>query len=155
MNSQNSWNQPEWDALLKIWLWFVNHMMFAADICVFGPSTSGLQCLLNMCGDYAAEHEIAFNCNKTIGVFVPISVNNLLHQMFFWSVYVHDFLTKKEICWGRVKCFTEGWWWYPETSEIAVLCSKQAQGKFVPVPSPRGGIGGLSPPNRAPSPLKL
>ena len=29
-------------------------------------------CLLNICGDYAAEHEITFNCNKTIGVlFCP------------------------------------------------------------------------------------
>ena len=35
------------------------------------PSINGLQCLLNICGDYAAEHEITFNCNKTIGVFCP------------------------------------------------------------------------------------
>jgi len=46
----------------------VNHLMFADDICVFSPSISGLQCLLNICGDYAAKHEITFNCNKTIGV---------------------------------------------------------------------------------------
>ena len=50
----------------------VNHLMFADDICVFSPSFSGLQCLLNICGDYATEHEITFNCNKTIGVlFCP------------------------------------------------------------------------------------
>ena len=50
----------------------VNHLMFADDICVFSPSISGLQCLLNICGDYAAEHEIIFNRNKTIGVlFCP------------------------------------------------------------------------------------
>ena len=50
----------------------VNHLMFADDICVFSPSINGLQCLLNICGDYAAEHEITFNCNKTIGVlFFP------------------------------------------------------------------------------------
>jgi len=36
------------------------------------PSISGLQCLLNICGDYAAEHEITFNCDITIGVlFCP------------------------------------------------------------------------------------
>ena len=36
------------------------------------PSISGLQCLLNICGDYAAEHEITFNCNKIIDVvFCP------------------------------------------------------------------------------------
>ena len=34
----------------------VNRLMFADDICVFSPSISGLQCLLNICGDYAAEH---------------------------------------------------------------------------------------------------
>ena len=50
----------------------VNHRKFADEICVFSPSISGLQCLLNICGDYAAEHEISFNCNKTIGViFCP------------------------------------------------------------------------------------
>ena len=69
----------------------VNHLMFADDISVFRPSISGLQCLLNICGDYAAEHKITFNCNKTIGVlftfkklnFAQKSINNLLHQMFF------------------------------------------------------------------------
>jgi len=50
----------------------VNHLMFADDICAFTPRISGLQCLLNICGDYAAEHEITFNWNKTIGVlFCP------------------------------------------------------------------------------------
>ena len=50
----------------------VNHVKFADDICMFSPSISGLQCLLNICGDYAPEHEIIFNCNKTIGVlFCP------------------------------------------------------------------------------------
>ena len=40
-------------------------------ICVLSAGISGLQCLLNICGDYAAEHEIT-NCNKTIGVlFCP------------------------------------------------------------------------------------
>ena len=50
----------------------VNHLLFADDICVFSPSISGLQCLLNIYGDYAAEHEIIFNCKKTTGVlFCP------------------------------------------------------------------------------------
>ena len=50
----------------------VNHLIFADDVCVFSPSISGLQCLLNICVDYVAEHEITFNCNKTIGVlFCP------------------------------------------------------------------------------------
>ena len=50
----------------------VNHLKFADDICAFIPTINGLQCLLNICGDYAAEHEIIFKCNKTIGVlFCP------------------------------------------------------------------------------------
>ena len=62
----------------------VNHLMFGDEICVFSPSISGLQCLLNVCGDYAAEHEITCNCNKTIGIlFSWKSINNLAHQMFF------------------------------------------------------------------------
>ena len=62
----------------------VNHLMFADDICAFSHSISGLQCLLNICGDYAAEHEITFNCNKTIGVlFCPKTYKQPAHQMFF------------------------------------------------------------------------
>jgi len=50
----------------------MNNLLFADDICVFSPCMSGLQCLLNICGDCAAEHEITFDCNKTIGVlFCP------------------------------------------------------------------------------------
>jgi len=62
----------------------VNHLMFADDICMFSSSISGLQCLLNVCGDYVAEHEIAFNCNKQlVFFFAKKSINNLLHQIFF------------------------------------------------------------------------
>jgi len=43
---------------------FVNHLMFADDICVFGPSICGLQRLLNNYCDYVAEHEFAFNMYK-------------------------------------------------------------------------------------------
>jgi len=46
----------------------VNHLMFSDNTCVFSPRISGLQCLPNIWGDYASEHQIAFNCNKTIGV---------------------------------------------------------------------------------------
>jgi len=41
-------------------------------IYVFSPSKSRFQCLLDICGDYAAEHKVAFNCNKTFGaLFCP------------------------------------------------------------------------------------
>jgi len=61
----------------------VIHLMFADDICVFSPSISGLQSLLNIC-ECAVEHDIAFICNKTISAFfAPKNMNNLPHQMFF------------------------------------------------------------------------
>ena len=62
----------------------VNHLMFADDVCVFSTSISGLQCLLNICCDYAAEHEITFNAMKQlVFCFAQKSINNLPHQMFF------------------------------------------------------------------------
>ena len=80
---QTSWDQPGWDALGSM---VVNHLMFADDIyiCVFSPSISGLQCLLNICGDYAAEHKITFNCNKIIGVlFCPKKYKQPAPSNFF------------------------------------------------------------------------
>ena len=59
------------------------------------PQYSGLQRLLDICGDYAAEREIPFNCNETLGefFFVQKSINNLLHQIFLRMVYMYNFLT--------------------------------------------------------------
>jgi len=62
----------------------VDNLVFADDICKFIPSISGLQCLLNICGDYAAEQEITFNCNKKlVFFFAQKCINNLLNEMFF------------------------------------------------------------------------
>jgi len=81
MNSKTSCVQPGWDAL---WEMVVNHLLFTDDACVFSLCVNRLHRLLNICGDYAAEHEIAFNCKKANGVlFSSKSINNLLHEMFF------------------------------------------------------------------------
>jgi len=71
------------------------------DICVFSPSISGVR-LLDICGDYAAKHETPLIATKQIVFFFPQKVykNNLLHQMFFWTVYVYNFLTK----WNTLVC---------------------------------------------------
>jgi len=42
----------------------VKHLMFVDDTCVFSPSVRGLQPLLNILGDYAAELEIALIAKK-------------------------------------------------------------------------------------------
>jgi len=64
----------------------VNHRIFLLDIYVCSAPVfiSGLQRVLDICGGYAGECELTFNCNKTTGVlFSPKSINNLLCQIFF------------------------------------------------------------------------
>ena len=130
MYFQSNWDQPWWDALCELWLW-INHPMFADDICVFSPSISGLQCFLNICGDYAAEHEIAFNCNKTIGViFCPKKYEQPAPSNVFLNGVRVQVFWPSEISWCVDKCITEGWWWHSKTSEITILCSKQTQRHF-------------------------
>jgi len=111
----------------------VNHLMFADDICVFSPSTNGPQCLLNICGDYAAEHEITFNCNKTIGVlFCPKKYKQPAPSNVFLKWYTCTIFWPSEISWCVDKYIIEGWWWHSETSEITrpILCSKRTQRHF-------------------------
>jgi len=76
----------------------VNHLLVADDICVFGLSISGLQCLPNICGDYAAEHQIAFNCNKTISVcFCPKKYKQPAPLNVFLNGVAYSFLIKSSI----------------------------------------------------------
>ena len=58
----------------------LNHIIYADDLCCFSPSLDGLQDLLNVCSNYAVEHNITFNCSKSVGVlFLPkyLSLSNL------------------------------------------------------------------------------
>jgi len=45
---------------------YIDHLMFADDICVFCPSVRWLQRILDVCQVYAESHGIIFNCNKTV-----------------------------------------------------------------------------------------
>ena len=40
--------------------------MYADDMTVMAPSVKGLQNLINICTNYAEEHEIVFNSSKTV-----------------------------------------------------------------------------------------
>ena len=58
----------------------LNHIIYADDLCCFSPSLDGLQDLLNSCSNYAVEHDITFNCSKSVGVlFLPkyLSISNV------------------------------------------------------------------------------
>lgn len=50
----------------------VNHLMYADDLVILAPSLKGLQKLLDVCCDFAVEHDIIFNIRKSHGMkFLP------------------------------------------------------------------------------------
>ena len=50
----------------------LNHIAFVDDICCFAPSLCGLQDLLNVCNNFAIEHDMIFNDSKSSGmIFQP------------------------------------------------------------------------------------
>ena len=82
---------------------------------------------LNICGDYAAYHIIAFNCNKIFDVRPKKYKQPAPSRVFMNGVHVEISEQVKYLGVYITKYLTEGWQWCPETSEITVLCSKQAQ----------------------------
>ena len=45
---------------------FLNHFMYADDICLVAPSAKALQRMLDICTDHADSHNIVFNSNKSV-----------------------------------------------------------------------------------------
>ena len=43
----------------------VNHLSYADDLCLICLSSAGLQKLLHMCSNYATEHSLTYNANKS------------------------------------------------------------------------------------------
>ena len=43
----------------------VNRLSYADDICLICLSSTGMQKLLNMCSNYATEHSLLYNANKS------------------------------------------------------------------------------------------
>ena len=48
--------------------YFTNHLFYADDLILMASSLAVLQKLLDVCDEYAAEHEITYNCEKTQNV---------------------------------------------------------------------------------------
>ena len=47
----------------------LNNLMFADDICCFAPSFKRLQRLVDTCFEFAAKHNIVFNCRNTKAMY--------------------------------------------------------------------------------------
>ena len=54
---------------------FVNHMLYADDICIISLSSSGLQQLLNICDDYCKLHDLVFNAKKSMCIYFSTTIN--------------------------------------------------------------------------------
>ena len=52
----------------------VNHLCYADDLCLICLSLAGMQTLLNVCSNYATEHSLSHNANKSYSLC--LSYNN-------------------------------------------------------------------------------
>ena len=44
---------------------FINHLCYADDLCLISLSSCGMQQLLHICNEYAAEHQLIYNGSKS------------------------------------------------------------------------------------------
>ena len=54
---------------------FVNHTLYADDICIISLSSSGLQRLLNICDDYCKLHDLIFNAKTSKCIYFSTTMN--------------------------------------------------------------------------------
>ena len=49
----------------------INHLMYADDLVIISLSAKGLQCLVDICAVYGQNHDILFNHDKTVCMYMP------------------------------------------------------------------------------------
>ena len=47
---------------------FINHLCYADDLCLISLSSSGMQQLLHICNEYAAEHQLIYSGSKSFSL---------------------------------------------------------------------------------------
>ena len=50
----------------------VNHLSYADDLCLICLSSAGMQKLLNVCSNYATEHSLSYNANKSYSLCLKL-----------------------------------------------------------------------------------
>ena len=53
----------------------INHIMYADDIVILSPSANRLQRLITICAAYGDSHDIKFNHDKTVCMYLPLKGN--------------------------------------------------------------------------------
>ena len=49
---------------------FLNHFIYADDMCLISASPNALQTLLNICNEYAMSHDMVYNTKKTVCMYL-------------------------------------------------------------------------------------
>lgn len=44
----------------------LNHLMYADDLAIFSPSSTGLQEMLHVCSNYGLTYDVKYNCKKSV-----------------------------------------------------------------------------------------
>ena len=58
--------------------------MYADDICLFAPTASAMQYLLDVCYDYGIEHDILFYFIKSVGTIFKSNS----HKLYLPTVFI-------------------------------------------------------------------
>ena len=75
----------------------INHLSYADDMVIMAPSVRALQKLLDLCSEFANEHDIIYNTNKSVCMIIwPRRVQYIFEPNFHLSGerlnFVKDFL---------------------------------------------------------------
>ena len=57
---------------------FINHLCYADDLCPIDLSSSGMQQLLHICNEYAAEHQLIYNGSKSFSLCFKNSIDGAM-----------------------------------------------------------------------------
>ena len=61
----------------------INHLCYANDLCLIALSSSGMQCLLDICDKYATGHQLTYNATKSFALyFKPNTHKNRSSRLF-------------------------------------------------------------------------
>ena len=83
----------------------VNHLSYSDDLCLICLSSAGMQNLLNVCSNYATEHILSYNANKSYSLCFNYSYNNKVSEAYtiFWS-NEHSECHRLQVSWHHHFC---------------------------------------------------
>ena len=45
---------------------YINHVLYANDICLIAPTATAMQCMLDICSHYGLDNDVLFNPLKSV-----------------------------------------------------------------------------------------